>query len=129
MNFRTYFRNQSALTKKKHPFLNIHCFNNIVFNFTSHRSKKYSLFLSAGLSCITTVSVYSAWCFNYETETLSDTTHVCDGLFDLLKTGNYIGSIAAIIILQPLLLSDPKMILNYPKSFKLLQLKFCANLC
>lgn len=54
------------------------------------RSKKYVLCLSAGLSRIATASIYSPWCFNYETKTLLDTTHVRYGFLDLLKTGEMI---------------------------------------
>lgn len=90
VNFKTYFRNQNITTKKKTPFLCIHQFNNLFLNFTNSGSKKYFLFLSAGLPCIATVSIYSPWYFNYETKTLLDTTYVCYGFLDLLKTGKMV---------------------------------------
>lgn len=52
--------------------------------------KKYFLFLSASLSCIATVSIYSPRYFNYETKTLLDTTHVCYGFLDLFKAGKMV---------------------------------------
>lgn len=75
-----------VLLRSKSTLLDIHLFNNIL----NCRSKKYFLFLSASLSCIATVSVYSPRYFNYETKTLLDPTHVCYGFFDLFKTGKIV---------------------------------------
>ena len=81
------------VTEKKSSFLYIHQFHTIFLSFVN-RSKNYFLFLSAGLSCIATVSIHSSWCFNYETKTLLDTTHVCYGFLDLLETGEVLVMLA-----------------------------------
>lgn len=68
----------------------LHIKNHLRSHFHVSRLTENSFFSSVGLPCSAAVSIHSPRGSDHETEALPDTTHVCDGILDLLQTGNLV---------------------------------------
>lgn len=66
-----------------------------ILDVTDGRHGPLSSLPAVGLPCSAAVSLHSARRPDHEAEALPDTAHVCDGVPDLLQTGNLAGTVSA----------------------------------